>query len=80
MNFELFICALLIGISFISWISCHMFTEFKYLWCKGKCEKCYNWKCKYFQSDYDSLLSDYYELCKEYDLAMQELAELKKEK
>ena len=36
-------------IYYLSWITCHFLCEFKYFWCKGKCEKCKNWKCKYFK-------------------------------
>jgi hypothetical protein len=25
-----------------------LMTEFKYLWCKGNCRECRNWKCRFF--------------------------------
>lgn len=33
----------------ISWIIVRFLTTNKYYWCKGKCNKCYNWQCKKFR-------------------------------
>lgn len=42
---------LLVIMEFITWIIVHFLCEFKYYWCKGNCESCHNWKCKYFRYD-----------------------------
>ena len=41
---------LLSVLDFIAWLIVHFCCEFKYYWCKGKCDTCYNWKCKFFGS------------------------------
>ena len=33
---------------FLAWLVAHLLCEYKYLWCKGKCEKCKNWRCKFY--------------------------------
>lgn len=42
---------LLVLIELLSWLICYLLTEFKYLWCKGKCNNCYNWKCRFFDKN-----------------------------
>ncbi len=34
--------------NFLGWSFIYLMTEFKYLWCKGNCRKCCNWKCRFF--------------------------------
>ena len=32
----------------MAWLTVHLLCEYKYFWCKGKCEKCKNWRCKFY--------------------------------
>ncbi len=34
--------------NFLGWSFIYLMTEFKYLWCKGNCRECRNWKCRFF--------------------------------
>lgn len=54
---KIFLIVLFCVFELIAWIIVHLTCEFKYLWCKGNCLKCYNWKCKYFdkKSKHNSL-------------------------
>lgn len=36
----------------VAWFIVHLLCEYKYFWCKGKCDKCYNWKCKFFEVEH----------------------------
>lgn len=37
-------------IYFLAWIIVHFMCEYKYFWCKGKCQKCHNWQCRFFKT------------------------------
>lgn len=39
----------LFSLDFVAWLTAHLMCEYKYFWCKGCCNKCHNWKCKYFK-------------------------------
>lgn len=41
----------LFGSQVLGWFFVYLRCEYKFLWCKGKCSKCYNWKCKFFNTD-----------------------------
>ena len=41
--------AVIVTLLFFSWLVCHFMCEFKYYWCDGECQDCYNWKCRYFE-------------------------------
>lgn len=39
---------------FVTWLICHFLCTYKYYWCKGQCDKCHNWQCKFFKYEVKS--------------------------
>ncbi len=44
---KLFFILMFLGY-FLSWVCVHLLCEYKYFFCKGNCDKCHNWRCKFF--------------------------------
>lgn len=45
--------------NFFGWIPVHLLCEYKYFYCKGGCHNCHNWRCKYFDTDFDGGFCNY---------------------
>lgn len=35
--------------SVLGYVICYLLCDFKYLFCKGHCNTCFNWRCKFFK-------------------------------